>query len=93
AENDFSGPIPTSLFNATQLQYIDLGDNNFVGSVPTNLGNLLDLYGLRVHKCLVSVLEIGLACSMESPKERMNMEEVTREIHLIKNAFLGSKNR
>ncbi|XP_065624948.1 probable LRR receptor-like serine/threonine-protein kinase At3g47570 [Quercus suber] len=46
-----------------------------------------------VHKCLVSVLEIGLACSMESPKERMNMEEVTREIHLIKNAFLGSKNR
>ena len=45
----------------------------------------------NVHKCLVSVLEIGLACSLESPKERMNMEEVTREMHLIKNAFLGSK--
>ncbi|XP_030931270.1 putative receptor-like protein kinase At3g47110 [Quercus lobata] len=45
----------------------------------------------NLHKCLVSVLEIGLACSMESPKERMNMEEVTREMHLIKNAFLGSK--
>ena len=39
----------------------------------------------NLHKCLVSVLEIGLACSMESPKERMNMEEVTREMHLIKN--------
>ncbi len=45
----------------------------------------------NVYKCLVSVLEIGLACSMESPKERMNMEEVTRELHLIKNAFLGSR--
>ena len=47
----------------------------------------------NVHNCLVSVLEIGLACSMESPKERMNMEEVTREMHLIKNAFLGSRIR
>ena len=28
----------------------------------------------NVHKCLVSVLEIGLACSMESAEERMNMK-------------------
>ncbi|XP_065619274.1 probable LRR receptor-like serine/threonine-protein kinase At3g47570 [Quercus suber] len=45
----------------------------------------------NVHKCLVLVLEIGLACSSESPKERMNMEEVTKELHLIKNTFLGSR--
>ncbi|KAK7844813.1 receptor-like protein 33, partial [Quercus suber] len=90
AFNNFFGPIPASLCNATQLQIIDLGENNFIGSVPTDLGNLLALYQLRLS---ISVLEIGLACSMESPKERMNMEEVTREMHLIKNAFLGSKIR
>ena len=44
-----------------------------------------------VYKCLVSVLEIGLACSVESPKERMNMEEVSKKLHSIKNAFLGSR--
>ena len=44
----------------------------------------------NVHKCLVSILEIGLACSMESPNDRMKMKEVTRELHLIKKAFLGS---
>ena len=44
----------------------------------------------NVHKCLVSILEIGLACSMESPKDRMKMKVVTRELHLIKSAFLGS---
>ncbi|KAK4573700.1 hypothetical protein RGQ29_031586 [Quercus rubra] len=44
----------------------------------------------NMHKCLVSILEIGLACSMESPKERMKMEEVIRELHLIKNAYLSS---
>ncbi|KAM3697870.1 hypothetical protein ACB098_06G145900 [Castanea mollissima] len=44
----------------------------------------------NVHKCLVSILETGLACSMESPKDRMKMKEVTRELHLIKKAFLSS---
>ena len=44
----------------------------------------------NVHKCIASILEIGLACSMESPKDRMKMKEVTRELHLIKSAFLGS---
>jgi hypothetical protein len=44
----------------------------------------------NMHKCLVSILETGLACSMELPKERMKMEEVTKELHLIKIAFLDS---
>ena len=57
--------------------------------------DIVNLYHIdaNLHKCLVSVLEIGVACSMESPKERMNMEEVTREMHLIKNAFLGCRIR
>ena len=44
----------------------------------------------NVDKCLVSIIEIGLACSVESPKDRKKMKEVTRELHLIKSAFLGS---
>ena len=43
----------------------------------------------NMHKCLFSVFKIGLACSLESPQERINMENVTRELHHIKNAFLG----
>ena len=38
----------------------------------------------NVYKCLVLVLEIGLACSLESPKERMNMEEANKELHSIR---------
>ena len=47
-ENEFFGPIPGSLCNASKLQILDLGGNNFVGSVPTNLGYLLDLEHLRL---------------------------------------------
>ena len=43
----------------------------------------------NVYKCLFLVIEIGLACCLESPKERMNIEQVSRELHSIKIAFLG----
>nr|XP_023921519.1 receptor kinase-like protein Xa21 [Quercus suber] len=35
----------------------------------------------NVQKCLVSILKIGLVCSVELPKERMNMKEVIKESH------------
>ncbi|PON95214.1 LRR-domain containing protein [Trema orientale] len=41
----------------------------------------------NLHKCLVSVLEIGLACSLESINKRMNMGDVTRELQHIKTSF------
>ncbi|AES95484.2 LRR receptor-like kinase family protein [Medicago truncatula] len=42
-----------------------------------------------VEKCLVSLFRIGLACSVKSPKERMNIVDVTRELSIIKKAFLS----
>ncbi|XP_048326743.2 putative receptor-like protein kinase At3g47110 [Ziziphus jujuba] len=44
----------------------------------------------NVEKCLISLMKIGLACSMESPNERMMMKDVTRELHSIKNDFIGN---
>nr|XP_023905482.1 probable LRR receptor-like serine/threonine-protein kinase At3g47570 [Quercus suber] len=42
-----------------------------------------------MQKCLLSILNIGILCSLESPKERMNMEEVIKELQLIKSTFVG----
>ncbi|WCJ37144.1 Receptor kinase-like protein Xa21 [Euphorbia peplus] len=38
---------------------------------------------------LISVFEVGIACSMESPKYRMNMVDVVKQLHLIRTSFLG----
>nr|XP_011469901.1 PREDICTED: putative receptor-like protein kinase At3g47110 [Fragaria vesca subsp. vesca] len=38
-------------------------------------------------KCILPTLKIGVACSEESPRNRMSMEEVLRELHRIKNAY------
>ncbi|PNX71362.1 kinase-like protein [Trifolium pratense] len=41
-----------------------------------------------IEECLVSLFRIGIICSIESPKERMNIADVTRELSKIKKAFL-----
>ncbi|PON95219.1 Protein kinase-like domain containing protein, partial [Trema orientale] len=43
----------------------------------------------NLQKCLISVLEIGLACSEESPNERMNVGDVIKELQYIRNDYLG----
>ena len=40
AENRFTGPIPSSLSNASMLEGTILPQNSFTGSVPPNLGRL-----------------------------------------------------
>ena len=42
-----------------------------------------------MQKCLHSIRNIGILCSLESPKERMSMEEVIKELQLIKSAFIS----
>lgn len=41
----------------------------------------------NVEKCLLSILRIALSCSEESPKQRMNMVDVIRELNTIKCFF------
>jgi serine/threonine protein kinase len=44
-----------------------------------------------IKECLVSLLRIGLICSMESPKDRMNIVDVTRELNIIRKTFLAGE--
>ncbi|KAF7814810.1 putative LRR receptor-like serine/threonine-protein kinase [Senna tora] len=39
------------------------------------------------EKAILSLFEIGLVCSVESPKERLNMMNVTKELNRIRNSF------
>jgi len=44
-----------------------------------------------IHESLVSLFRIGLACSVESPKQRMNIVDVTRELNIIRKVFQTGK--
>ncbi|KAI8540088.1 hypothetical protein RHMOL_Rhmol09G0234700 [Rhododendron molle] len=43
----------------------------------------------KIRECLVSLLRIGIACSAESPGERMNVKDVIIRLMTIKEIFLG----
>ncbi|XP_077218103.1 putative receptor-like protein kinase At3g47110 [Tasmannia lanceolata] len=43
----------------------------------------------RMQEGLVSVLKIGVMCSIESPRERMEMADVVKEIKVMREIFLG----
>ncbi|XP_010257102.1 PREDICTED: putative receptor-like protein kinase At3g47110 [Nelumbo nucifera] len=47
--------------------------------------------GHKMQECLIFVIRIGVACSAELPRERMDMNEVTREMNSIRNTFLGAR--
>ncbi|KAG2723861.1 hypothetical protein I3760_02G190500 [Carya illinoinensis] len=44
----------------------------------------------NIQKCLLSVFEIGISCSLQAPEERMSMGEVIRKLHRIRNTYLGT---
>ena len=45
----------------------------------------------NIIEYLISMLRIGVTCSMESPKDRMKMTNVVHELQSTKNILLGSR--
>lgn len=42
----------------------------------------------RVLDCLVSVIKIAISCSKETPSERINMQQVSRQLRMVRDSFL-----
>ena len=42
----------------------------------------------QILECLILIFGIGVSCSMESPRERMNMIDVVAQLHLIREKLL-----
>ena len=44
----------------------------------------------NVYSCLVSVIQCGLLCSKESPKDRISIKDVTKELNSARTKLLRS---
>ena len=44
----------------------------------------------KILECLTMILGMGVACSVEFPRERMNMSAVIIELHSIRRKLLGT---
>ncbi|KAL4632598.1 hypothetical protein ACB092_04G063100 [Castanea dentata] len=45
----------------------------------------------RKEECLISMVKVGVACSMELPQERWDISKAISELHLVKDILLGSR--
>ncbi|XP_010065839.2 putative receptor-like protein kinase At3g47110 [Eucalyptus grandis] len=48
---------------------------------------------IKIRDCIISVFEVGVACSMESPLDRMDLTEAIRKLHLIKVSYETKERR
>ena len=47
----------------------------------------------KIIECLILIFGIGVSCSMESPRERMNISDVVAQLHLIRKKLLRTRIR
>ncbi|KAA8539597.1 hypothetical protein F0562_026289 [Nyssa sinensis] len=54
---------------------------------------LKDIEEESTKECLISMVRIGVACSIKSPQDRMEIKEVIRELNLIRDILQGTRKR
>lgn len=76
-----------SIFDPTLLPQGEMGEAST--SISSN-ENQSSLRSRKIHDCLISLLQVGIACSEEQPTDRPDMNEVVTRLHKIKNTLIGS---
>ncbi|KAJ6854276.1 putative LRR receptor-like serine/threonine-protein kinase [Iris pallida] len=73
--------------NAYPTAVMEIVDNNILRSEFTNLQQHSDRVNI-LHRCLSSIIEVGLHCSKDLPNERILMRDVVPMLQEIKNGVL-----
>lgn len=45
----------------------------------------------EIHRCITSMLEIGISCSMHSPKDRMKIKNVLSELQVTRDRYMENE--
>ncbi|XP_018728203.2 putative receptor-like protein kinase At3g47110 [Eucalyptus grandis] len=95
----FTGRRPTE-----ETFGLDLNLHSFVqAAFPDRVMDIVDLrlwseagdrqQEIKIRDCIISVFKVGVACSMESSSDRMDMTEAIGKLHLIKASYETKERR
>lgn len=59
-------------------------------NATNNRNNIEDDQGQRIRKCLVIIARIGVACSADFPRERMDIGNVVDGLYLVRDVLTGT---
>jgi len=58
------------------------------GRIQASAGTINDVY-----PCVLSLVQVALACTRPFPRERMNMREVASNLHAIRKSYVAATKR
>jgi len=58
------------------------------GRIQASAGTINDVY-----PCVLSLVQVALACTRPFPRERMNMREVASDLHVIRKSYVAATKR
>ncbi|GLT39970.1 hypothetical protein SLA2020_141340 [Shorea laevis] len=73
------------------VEIVEIVDPKLVQEAEATIANSQRSRFNIIMDCLVSMIRIGVACSVESPQDRMLTSTVLKELHLIKNNLQHSR--
>ena len=62
-----------------------------IGEVDTNTSSAFRTTSNNAKECLISIVEIGVACSVDLPGQRMSMSDVSSRLCSTRNKLLRSR--
>ncbi|XVF46707.1 hypothetical protein PTKIN_Ptkin03bG0049500 [Pterospermum kingtungense] len=70
-----------------------VGDNEEEKSSRSRSSRTAQMQETKLKECLISILRVGICCSVESPNNRMDIVDAAKDLHSIRNKFLGTRNQ
>uniref|UniRef100_A0A7N2RCC8 non-specific serine/threonine protein kinase n=1 Tax=Quercus lobata TaxID=97700 RepID=A0A7N2RCC8_QUELO len=70
---------------------MEVMDPKLSNNVDEVLGNHNGCLANKIKECLISMVKVGVACSMELPQERWDISKAISELHLVRDIILGAR--
>ena len=75
--------------NALLDRLVQIMDLTLAASEEINNQRRLRRMSAKREECLIAVFKVGITCSNELPKDKMNMGDAAKELHLIRSTLTG----
>ncbi|KAK5830576.1 hypothetical protein PVK06_014371 [Gossypium arboreum] len=69
------------------------GDNERQSASSSRNPRRANMEETKMKECFISILKVGIACSVESPTDRMDIVDAAKELHFIRDKFVGTRIR
>ncbi|XP_050258911.1 receptor kinase-like protein Xa21 [Quercus robur] len=70
---------------------MEVVDPKLLNNVDEVLRNHNGCLANKIKECLISMVKVGVACSMELPQERWDISKAISELHLVRDIILGAR--